>query len=156
MHRTSALDVLSNRVIQAGTLSSSACQQKNNHGSSSLDRVRGSSSLEPPSSTWNYEQNGASHCLKGLNGATAVFPRRKPNHKRLLAKGRPATSPVSITLEVLERLASYSLPTAAAKLGICPTAMKTACRRLGILRWPYFPSRFLRDSMGCTDQADML
>ena len=34
--------------------------------------------------------------------------------------------------------------------------MKTACRRLGILRWPYFPSRFLRDSMGCTDQADQL
>ena len=153
MHSTSALDVLSDRVIQAGTLLSSACHQKNNHGSSSLDRVHGSSSPEPLSSALNYEQNGASGCLKGLNVATAVFPRRKPNHKRLLAKGHQATSPVSITLEVLEQLASYSLPTAAAKLGICPTAMKTACRRLGILRWPYFPSRFFpyQADQLCTD-----
>ena len=71
--------------------------------------------------------------------AATVFPRRKPGH----TKREPcsAVAPVAVSLEVLESLASYSLPLAASKLGISATAMKKACRKLGISRWPYLPAR---------------
>ena len=71
--------------------------------------------------------------------ATTVFPRRKPGH----TKREPcsAAAPVAVSLEVLESLAHYSLPLAASKLGISATAMKKACRKLGISRWPYLPAR---------------
>jgi hypothetical protein len=92
--------------------------------------------------------------IRRSNGAT-VFPRRKPNLKRAMENGCPAAAPVSITLEVLEQLASHSLPTAAAKLGISATAMKNACRKLGISRWPYFPAsaRPMRTPTCSSDQT---
>lgn len=48
---------------------------------------------------------------------------------------------VCITLQVLEDLSSLPLPTAAARLGLSSTALKGACRKLGIQRWPYFQWR---------------
>ena len=51
---------------------------------------------------------------------------------------------VCITLQVLEDLSSLPLPTAAARLGLSSTALKGACRKLGIQRWPYFQWRGMR------------
>ena len=149
--------------------------QRNVHGASALlDRtvesveikaqVRSPSSSDPetPVEAAFSADDGPSKCeerdaVRCANGAT-VFPRRKPNLKRAMEKGCPAAAPVSITLEVLEQLASHSLPTAAAKLGISATAMKNACRKLGISRWPYFPAwaRPLRTPTCSSDQADPL
>lgn len=53
-----------------------------------------------------------------------VFPRRR--------KGQ---GPVSVTLELLETCAGIPLYKAAEKIGICETALKSACRKLGVLKW---------------------
>jgi hypothetical protein len=59
-----------------------------------------------------------------------VMPRRKPG--QLLQE-----APVCITLELLSRLSSVSLAKASTLLGISSTAMKKACRQLGVTRWPH-------------------
>ena len=46
------------------------------------------------------------------------------------------SSPVSITIETLQRYTDLPLSKAATQLGISSTAMKKACRKLGITRWP--------------------
>jgi hypothetical protein len=86
----------------------------------------------------------------GRNTVSTVFPRRKPN---ALRANNLASAPVSITLEILEQLASLSLPIAASKLGISATAMKNACRKLGISRWPYLPARCTRRDATLADHA---
>ena len=48
---------------------------------------------------------------------------------------------VCVTLQILEELSSLPLPTAAARLGLSATALKGACRKLGIQRWPYWVAR---------------
>ena len=48
---------------------------------------------------------------------------------------------VHITLKLLTDLAEHPLPTAAAMLGLSATALKGACRKLGIQRWPYWVAR---------------
>lgn len=60
-----------------------------------------------------------------------VVPRRKPG------QGQHEARPVCITLDVLERFSNMSLAKASTVLGISPTAMKKACRRLGVIRWPH-------------------
>jgi hypothetical protein len=60
---------------------------------------------------------------------STVIPRRKPGQAN-------DARPVYITLDVLERCANMSLVKASIMLGISPTSMKKACRRLGITRWP--------------------
>ena len=49
--------------------------------------------------------------------------------------------PVAITLDTLQQLRHHALPAAANALGVSPTALKGACRKLGITRWPYFAGR---------------
>jgi len=44
---------------------------------------------------------------------------------------------VVLNLETLEQFFCYPLHLAAKKLGICQTAIKKVCRRLGIKKWPY-------------------
>ena len=64
-----------------------------------------------------------------------VVPRRK-------AGQGPAdiAVPVSVTRETLQMYAGVRLTKAAELLGISTTAMKKACRKLGVSRWPYNPS----------------
>jgi hypothetical protein len=69
---------------------------------------------------------------KQETNCSAIFPRRKAGQVKSEALG-----PVLITLEVLESLSDAPLGDAAKKLGISPTAIKKACRKLGVLRWPY-------------------
>uniref|UniRef100_A0A7S0EGS5 RWP-RK domain-containing protein n=1 Tax=Hanusia phi TaxID=3032 RepID=A0A7S0EGS5_9CRYP len=60
--------------------------------------------------------------------------------KRKAGNGQSARQPddpVVLTRELLEGLFDRSLASASEALGICPTAIKKACRRLGIDKWPY-------------------
>jgi hypothetical protein len=69
--------------------------------------------------------------LPGQDGAgPAIFPRRK-------AGSGGGVQPVVITPDVLRALAGRPLSEAAQRLGVSATALKHACRKLGILRWPY-------------------
>jgi len=45
--------------------------------------------------------------------------------------------PIALTRARLEELFNGSLQQASKTLGICPTAIKKACRRFGITKWPY-------------------
>ena len=68
-----------------------------------------------------------------VQGVSTVVPRRKAGQ----AVSDVAASPVNITIETLQRYADVPLSKAATQLGISSTAMKKACRKLGVTRWPY-------------------
>jgi len=63
---------------------------------------------------------------------SAIFPRRKVGESKKDTRG-----PVLITLDVLESMADVPLSDAARKLGVSSTAIKKACRKIGVQRWPY-------------------
>jgi hypothetical protein len=63
--------------------------------------------------------------------ARVIFPRRKAGENYLSAR------PVKVTRQMLESLTHLPLPNASKKLGLCPTTFKKACRREGIITWPY-------------------
>uniref|UniRef100_A0A7S0VRA5 RWP-RK domain-containing protein n=1 Tax=Hemiselmis tepida TaxID=464990 RepID=A0A7S0VRA5_9CRYP len=63
-----------------------------------------------------------------------VFPRRGRKCGEL---DRKVQDPVLITYEVMQRLFHLPLTEAARQLGLSPTAIKGACRRLGIKKWPF-------------------
>lgn len=44
---------------------------------------------------------------------------------------------MSLDLPTLSALYHLPLKEAAMTLGICPTAMKSACRRIGVHKWPF-------------------
>mmetsp|Transcript_45782 Transcript_45782/g.114763 ORF Transcript_45782/g.114763 Transcript_45782/m.114763 type:complete len:337 (-) Transcript_45782:176-1186(-) len=76
---------------------------------------------------------------EGVNGAPGgrlelVFPRRGRKSGELDKK---VQDPVLITFEVMQRLFHLPLTEAARQLGLSPTAIKGACRRLGIKKWPF-------------------
>lgn len=68
------------------------------------------------------------------DGVVQVFKRGK-------ARKHVKEEAVCITRPVLEELSNLPLPTAAARLGLSATALKGACRKLGIQRWPYWVAR---------------
>eukprot|EP00283_Hemiselmis_rufescens_P010243 CAMPEP_0173435646 /NCGR_PEP_ID=MMETSP1357-20121228/15513_1 /TAXON_ID=77926 /ORGANISM="Hemiselmis rufescens, Strain PCC563" /LENGTH=325 /DNA_ID=CAMNT_0014400659 /DNA_START=47 /DNA_END=1024 /DNA_ORIENTATION=+ len=65
-----------------------------------------------------------------------VFP-RKSRRSKDTDETKVHKDPVIITLEVVKRLFHLPLTEAARQLGISPTAIKGACRRLGIQKWPF-------------------
>mmetsp|Transcript_10616 Transcript_10616/g.21005 ORF Transcript_10616/g.21005 Transcript_10616/m.21005 type:complete len:523 (+) Transcript_10616:217-1785(+) len=67
-------------------------------------------------------------------GYSIIFPRRKAGQD-----SRGPTQPVIVTMELLKELSHMPLATAAEKLGVSPTAIKKACRKLGVHRWPIKP-----------------
>eukprot|EP00283_Hemiselmis_rufescens_P005810 CAMPEP_0173424634 /NCGR_PEP_ID=MMETSP1357-20121228/4512_1 /TAXON_ID=77926 /ORGANISM="Hemiselmis rufescens, Strain PCC563" /LENGTH=110 /DNA_ID=CAMNT_0014387897 /DNA_START=243 /DNA_END=571 /DNA_ORIENTATION=+ len=64
-------------------------------------------------------------------GYSIIFPRRKAGQA-----ARGPTQPVIVTMDLLKELAHMPLATAADKLGVSPTAIKKACRKIGVHRWP--------------------
>mmetsp|Transcript_13756 Transcript_13756/g.27196 ORF Transcript_13756/g.27196 Transcript_13756/m.27196 type:complete len:219 (-) Transcript_13756:226-882(-) len=78
-----------------------------------------------------------------------LFPRRKAGQSRP-GGGR---GPVVLNLETLEQFYCYPLHLAAKKLGICQTAIKKVCRRLGIKKWPYKEMRLPNNSEGPEEEA---
>lgn len=63
-----------------------------------------------------------------------IFPRRKAGQSKRQADNE---APVKLTPESLEAIANIPLVAAAKKLGISKTALKNACRNLGLKRWPF-------------------
>ncbi|EKX38143.1 hypothetical protein GUITHDRAFT_115696 [Guillardia theta CCMP2712] len=64
-----------------------------------------------------------------VTNAVAIFPRNK--------KTGPRQSPVFLTRHDLVKLFPFKLEEAAESLGLSLTALRNACRKLGIYRWPY-------------------
>ncbi len=74
-------------------------------------------------------QDSSSSSQSSVN---TIFPRRKAGqHARLNSK------PVVLNETTLRKLFALPLHEAATNLGISATAMKSACRKLGIKKWPY-------------------
>eukprot|EP00292_Cryptomonas_paramecium_P012596 CAMPEP_0113703410 /NCGR_PEP_ID=MMETSP0038_2-20120614/25839_1 /TAXON_ID=2898 /ORGANISM="Cryptomonas paramecium" /LENGTH=362 /DNA_ID=CAMNT_0000627859 /DNA_START=106 /DNA_END=1190 /DNA_ORIENTATION=+ /assembly_acc=CAM_ASM_000170 len=70
---------------------------------------------------------------KGGRGApyAKIYPRRKAHEER----SELPSLPVKVTLELIEELSQYTLYRAADKIGVSATALKMACRKLGIAKW---------------------
>ncbi|EKX38620.1 hypothetical protein GUITHDRAFT_115168 [Guillardia theta CCMP2712] len=85
---------------------------------------------------WNEPDASFSQHPSNINSekVALVCPRRKKNPS---AAKRDAEDPVVLTRELLESLFSLPLSSASERLGICPTAIKKACRKLGIPKWPF-------------------
>ena len=65
---------------------------------------------------------------------SVIFPRRKTVNAN--GKGQDG-EPVFVTREFITPYFKMPMVAACAELGVCPTAMKKACRKLGIVKWPY-------------------
>jgi hypothetical protein len=61
-----------------------------------------------------------------------VFMRKKQGENR-----RSSDEPVLFTIESLRPLFTLPIKEAAARMNLCPTALKSVCRKLGINRWPF-------------------
>mmetsp|Transcript_36222 Transcript_36222/g.81562 ORF Transcript_36222/g.81562 Transcript_36222/m.81562 type:complete len:152 (+) Transcript_36222:50-505(+) len=65
-----------------------------------------------------------------------------PRAKRQRVQGADEEArPVNLDLQTVEGLFRYKQAEAAKMLGISLSAMKSACRRIGISRWPYSRTR---------------
>eukprot|EP00293_Proteomonas_sulcata_P009792 CAMPEP_0184302898 /NCGR_PEP_ID=MMETSP1049-20130417/12754_1 /TAXON_ID=77928 /ORGANISM="Proteomonas sulcata, Strain CCMP704" /LENGTH=110 /DNA_ID=CAMNT_0026614297 /DNA_START=177 /DNA_END=506 /DNA_ORIENTATION=- len=62
-----------------------------------------------------------------------IFPRRKAGQN----KKSGGKSGVVVTYEVLEQCFDMPLHKACKTLGVCATAFKKVCRKLGVMKWPY-------------------
>ena len=91
----------------------------------------------------------------GKRKATArVYPRRKAGELV-----RSTNKAIVVTREMLEPYFGTPLRNAAVHMGLCPTALKSVCRKLGIHRWPYQQSRrppgaFGGDAVGTEHDGD--
>mmetsp|Transcript_4039 Transcript_4039/g.11654 ORF Transcript_4039/g.11654 Transcript_4039/m.11654 type:complete len:183 (-) Transcript_4039:138-686(-) len=73
-----------------------------------------------------------------------IYPRRKGGAKLQQAD---KSGPIIVTKSLLNRLSYLSLNEAASLLGISQTALKSACRKIGIRKWPS------KDRAGATCQS---
>ena len=90
--------------------------------------------IMPPELRGSEQQNKTSINSKEIDGNTVkVYPR----HKSASAGFSSGKGPITITWENMAQLQRFPLHLAAAKIGLSPTALKHACRKLGINRWAY-------------------
>ena len=61
-----------------------------------------------------------------------VFMRKKSGEKQ-----RHSDEPMIFTIDLLRPLFHLPIKTAALQVNLCPTALKSVCRKLGMLRWPF-------------------
>ena len=96
-------------------------------GASSAPAV--SAKREDPSESDGEQSDGERESRGSVN---TIFPRRKQGQH-----ARMNSQPVVLNEATLSQLFTLPLHKAAVKLGISATAMKSACRKLGIKKWPY-------------------
>ena len=77
----------------------------------------------------------------GTMQSVALVFKRGHGRKAGNSDGTGTGNHARITLEVLQELGHQPVARAAAALGISATALKGACRKLGITRWPYMSGR---------------
>jgi hypothetical protein len=85
--------------------------------------------------------------LSAIDSDFKIFPRRKGGQSKKCAE----SAPVIITAELLQMCFDMPLVQAAKKLGICATALKKVCRKLGIHKWPY---KEMKPSLSLGRQGD--
>jgi hypothetical protein len=71
---------------------------------------------------------------------SATKPEEEEEVQLVFPRGRKHTAtqnPVALTKSLLEQMFDRSLADASHQLGICQTAIKKACRKFGIQKWPY-------------------
>jgi hypothetical protein len=78
------------------------------------------------------EADESENDTQARGSVNTIFPRRKQGQH-----ARTNSQPVVLNEETLSQLFTLPLHKAAVKLGISATAMKSACRKLGIKKWPY-------------------
>jgi hypothetical protein len=78
----------------------------------------------------------ADHASSKRKATARVYPRRKAGETV-----RSTNKAIVLTREMLEPFFGTPLRNAAWHMGLCPTALKSVCRKLGIHRWPYQQSR---------------
>ena len=87
-------------------------------------------SSDSPRSSSDGEDSENEKTARG--SVNTIFPRRKQGQHT-----RTNSQPVVLNEATLSQLFTLPLHKAAMKLGISATAMKSACRKLGIKKWPY-------------------
>jgi hypothetical protein len=90
----------------------------------------------------------AGHATGKRKATARVYPRRKAGEIV-----RSTNKPVVLTREMLEPFFGTPLRNAAWHMGLCPTALKSVCRKLGINRWPYQQSRRPTQELDLADSA---
>jgi hypothetical protein len=96
-------------------------------------------SVPPPLPCAGAGHGDAGHSAGKRKVTARVYPRRKAGETV-----RSTSKPIVLTTEMLEPFFGTPLRTAAWHMGLCPTALKSVCRKLGINRWPYQQSRSQR------------
>jgi len=81
----------------------------------------------PPFAAEDRSRNSASPT--GAADDFAVTPRRRSGQER--------RAPVVLTREIIESYFSMPLSAASKDLGLCATAIKKVCRKMGIAKWPF-------------------
>jgi hypothetical protein len=93
------------------------------------DAISSSAPASPGSDISESSNNTTSLTLE--ENIIALYPRKK--------RGRAYATHEAVILDrkTLEKFYHLPLKEAATEFGICPTAIKTACRKLGLPKWPY-------------------
>mmetsp|Transcript_21811 Transcript_21811/g.72117 ORF Transcript_21811/g.72117 Transcript_21811/m.72117 type:complete len:234 (-) Transcript_21811:77-778(-) len=77
------------------------------------------------------------HPASKIYPVALVCPRRKKSMPKKSKNTKDHEEPVALTYALLESFFRYPLAVVSKKLSICPTAIKKACRKLGIEKWPF-------------------
>lgn len=109
--------------------SSTSCQEPSTSSRSTFDQeFQSCSSWQNP--TPASPESGVT--ASSPSAANKIFPRRKAGQAF-----RVHSKPVVLNEKVLRQYFDLPLHEAAVQLGISATAMKSACRKCGISKWPY-------------------
>ena len=84
--------------------------------------------MNPPTPVDNRSRNAA-NSLNGHLEDFAITPRRR--------SGQDRRAPVVLTRELIESYFTMPLSAASKDLGLCATAIKKVCRKMGISKWPF-------------------
>lgn len=100
------------------------------------------SSLAAPSESRPQASPSLENVRTGGQAPTRKAPGRTPGQVFVVPRRKTGQQcadvmPVVLNLELLKQYTSMPLYSAAALLGLSTTALKKACRRLGVRRWPH-------------------
>jgi hypothetical protein len=109
-----------------------------------LQKCRSERSVEHAAENNHDEHDASTGCEDSLEQGSSVkgddfkvFPRRKAGKKN----GDAERAPVVVTQKTIQECFELPLHVASERLGICMTAIKRVCRKMGIKKWPYREQR---------------
>ena len=102
-----------------------------------------------PAQYIHIEQRDPDACRSTVK-ELVIFPRRKAGQAK-----RSNQAPIKLTKEMLAGMMCLQLKSAAEQLGISRTALKNACRNLGLPRWPFRTTKSGADDTECAAQSSL-